>query len=178
MLGIYIRNVDLRAPFRRERGLRLALVAIRRPTTRGSDKAMLEKARPEQQVLWQFPDQAGKPFSPPNGTSFMIWEVEFCAKCVRECVAGNHCRILGLALGYGVKDKEYPEEWIYDPYGWGICTAWKSRGGPRRRRSCPKTPDMFGPRPVKHGTVEKIISDAIATAPEKQARVRQKESAQ
>ena len=128
---------------------------------------MHEKARPEQQVLWQSPDDAGKPFRPSNGTAGMIWMAVFCDRCARECVAGNYCRIQGRALGYGIEDKGFPEEWTYDPYGWGICTSWKSRGGPRRKRPCPKTPDMFGPHPVKHGTVDGIVAKAIGKAPAK-----------
>ena len=136
---------------------------------------MLERARPEQRVLYQFVEEAGKPFQPSNGTEGEMFMSVFCERCSRECVAGTWCRIMGLALGFSVGDKDYPVQWKFDDLGWPLCTAWKDRSAPRRPSPCPKTPDMFGKYPVKIGQVDNIISKAKEGA--KPAKKKQKAGA-
>jgi len=137
---------------------------------------VIKRAYPEQRVLYCYPDRAGNAFRPSNGTEGMMFDAVFCDVCVKECVAGNYCKIRGLVMAFNYDDPEYPNEWVFGDDGWPMCSSYKRRGGPRRRRPCPKTPDMFGPHPVKHGTVKGIVNEALNTAPAKPEKIKKNET--
>lgn len=78
-------------------------------------------------VLYQFPELAGKPFRPSNGTEGMIFEEHFCSQCIHQNpdpTKGKNCDTACAAFCFDLKDKDYPKEWIYDSEGWPICTKW------------------------------------------------------
>lgn len=82
-------------------------------------------------VLYQFPNCAGQPFRPSNGTEGMIFTDAFCDRCIHEKFThtGNDkdkmCDILNATMAFGINDKEYPSEWQFDSDGWPTCTKWQ-----------------------------------------------------
>ncbi len=85
------------------------------------------------QVLYCFPEEAGKSFRPSNGTEGMIFNGEFCEQCIHERWVHHQkedkdedkCEIWSNAIIHNQRDKEYPEEWQYSDEGWPICTNWQ-----------------------------------------------------
>ena len=78
-------------------------------------------------VLYCFPQSAGKSFQPSNGTEGMMFTDAFCDNCLHQHPDPNHkkqCMILCRTMCHSPKDKEYPEEWVYNDEGWPVCTAW------------------------------------------------------
>lgn len=74
-------------------------------------------------VLNQFPNSAGKPFQPSNGTEGMIFTEAFCECCIYEHPHPEmkpKCDILSGSMIEGQQP-----EWQYSPEGWPICTKWK-----------------------------------------------------
>jgi hypothetical protein len=67
-----------------------------------------------------YPQYAGKPYRPSNGTEGMIFEERFCDHCTK----GFDCQIFINAFLFDIGDADYPEEWIYDQDGRPTCTAW------------------------------------------------------
>ena len=80
-------------------------------------------------VLYQFPEEAGKPFCPPNGTDGEIFEEAFCFNCVRDQAfqnnEGDSCPIAFDVMMWPVDDPRYPKEWVFDSEGWPVCTAFE-----------------------------------------------------
>ena len=77
-------------------------------------------------TLYQFPQSAGKPFKPSNGTEGEIWMEKFCYQCIHERWShhqnedGGKCEILTNGL-----IGEQPKEWMFSENGWPVCTEWK-----------------------------------------------------
>ena len=76
-----------------------------------------------------YPDLAGKPYRPSNGTEGMIFEERFCDHCAKsEC--GSGCWIYSAALVFDIDHSDYPKEWRYDQDGRPTCAAFCDRGEP------------------------------------------------
>lgn len=84
-----------------------------------------------------------KPYQPSNGTEGLMFQEEWCWRCVRDRAARegkpeDGCEILAATMFLDVKDPNYPKEWIYDPdkmlkdgcltigAGGACCTAFKA----------------------------------------------------
>lgn len=69
-----------------------------------------------------------KLYRPSNGSEGMYFTAEFCERCVHDKFTENNpedgCPQLAASLAFGVKDPEYPREWIYDDEGHGTCTKF------------------------------------------------------
>lgn len=94
-----------------------------------------------------YPQCAGKPYRPSNGTEGDIFREEFCDRCVKEDYENDvHCPILTAALWHSIGEADYPVEWIYDHTGRPTCKAFDDGFGsgqePKYYR-CPDTLDMF-----------------------------------
>ena len=76
------------------------------------------------QVLYQFKDQAGKPFQPSNGTEGMVFMDAFCCKC-KHGQPDGFCEITFASMDYKPDDPEYPDEWKFDKDGWPVCTKFE-----------------------------------------------------
>lgn len=78
--------------------------------------------------------RAAKPYRPANGTEGDDFHSEWCANCqcddLDDDSDGQPCPILGMALGTDIGEDGYPPEWIYDPEGEPVCTAFLLRDGP------------------------------------------------
>lgn len=78
-----------------------------------------------------FPDQAGKPYRPSNGTEGLIFESLYCDKCehdrkFRETEDGKYaCKVLCDSMICKIDEPGYPKEWIYDENGNPTCTKFK-----------------------------------------------------
>lgn len=69
-----------------------------------------------------------KKYRPSNGTEGMGFTEHFCDRCINQHPDPNNpkqCMILCRTMIYDLKDKEYPEEWVYDENNNPVCTAWK-----------------------------------------------------
>lgn len=70
-------------------------------------------------------------YRPSNGTEGEGFIGCFCMECIHGKYehtgdTNDHpCEILSRSFMYDLKDKEYPEEWIYGEDGKPTCTAWK-----------------------------------------------------
>ena len=93
-----------------------------------------EKEIIHMQVLYCFPDSAGQPFRPANGTEGEIFEEAFCMRCQKDAEwyeeERNPCGIHSDALIFGVGATEFPKEWIFDQDGWPTCTAFQEKNNP------------------------------------------------
>ena len=68
-----------------------------------------------------------KKYQPSNGTEGMWFMGKFCEQCLHQHPDPNNpkqCEIVGLTMCYSPKDKEYPEEWIYDENDNPTCTKF------------------------------------------------------
>src|SRR5690554_1409802 len=80
-------------------------------------------------VLYQFPQSAGKPFRPCNGTEGMMFNEVFCNRCWRDAKyrrtrdGRDGCPILAASFLHNVGDEGYPKEWVFNSEGWPVCTA-------------------------------------------------------
>lgn len=91
----------------------------------------MESNYPE--VLYQFPESAGKIFMPSNGTEGMVFCDAFCDRCIHEKFSHtqNHndakCDIYNRSIiyWYEPENPEYPKEWRFNDEGWPVCTAWQ-----------------------------------------------------
>lgn len=82
---------------------------------------------------------ASRKYQPSNGTVGMSFMADFCD----QCAIRGMCRILPKTMAYQVDDPEYPEQWTYDEEGYPTCTSFTDRSGPRYRKPCSKTADLF-----------------------------------
>lgn len=77
-------------------------------------------------VINCFPQCAGKPYIPSNGTEGDMFMQAFCFQCKNEKYSYTMntddptCEIL---TGSMVEHKA--QEWVYSAEGWPICTKWK-----------------------------------------------------
>lgn len=69
-----------------------------------------------------FPDQAGKPYRPSNGTEGMMFEERFCDRCK----IAEGCEIPFNAMVYEIESPEYPSQWVFDSSGRPTCKAFES----------------------------------------------------
>lgn len=68
-----------------------------------------------------------KRYCPSNGTEGMWFTGKFCDNCINQHPDPENpkqCDILMRSMFYGVNDKKFPEEWIYDENNKPTCTAW------------------------------------------------------
>lgn len=92
-----------------------------------------------------YPDQAGKPYRPSNGTEGEMFQERYCYRCVHDANEDSPCEILTAAMVFGLEDAGYPREWLYDANGRPSCTAFLIDNPKERAPSrCPDTPDLFG----------------------------------
>lgn len=79
-------------------------------------------------VLYKFPEYAGKPFQPSNGTEGIMFCEAFCDRCAMQHPNSDdpekQCLILLSTMIHSPGDKEYPFEWKYNAEGWPVCTSW------------------------------------------------------
>lgn len=82
-------------------------------------------------MLNTFPQCAGKPYRPSNGTEGDIWESNYCHKCAHEKYAhtmdddDRKCEIYSNMLIYNINETEYPKEIKYNAEGMPHCANWK-----------------------------------------------------
>lgn len=68
-----------------------------------------------------------KPYRPSNGTEGTWFTEKYCMNCINcdpNPEGKKQCNILMRSFCYGINDKEYPKEWIYDYNDKPSCTAW------------------------------------------------------
>lgn len=75
-------------------------------------------------VLYCFPESAGKPFMPSNGTDGMVFTEAFCDNCLNQHPDPDNPKQCFEILMKSLCD-EQPPEWIFSNEGYPICTAWK-----------------------------------------------------
>ena len=97
-------------------------------------------------TIGPYPQLAGKPYRPSNGTEGDMFMAEWCEHCEhdsrwRDDPESAGCPILCDTMIYHTRDPEYPKEWIYDQEGRPSCTAFTQVVGSTAR--CNKTVDMF-----------------------------------
>ena len=63
-------------------------------------------------------------YRPASGTEGMDFQERFCCHCKKEDFKTVHCDILSRSMMYGIDEKEYPEEWIWNKTK-PICTAFE-----------------------------------------------------
>lgn len=101
------------------------------------------------QILYKYPQYAGEPFSPSNGTEGMIFYDAFCDKCLHSHPDPDkkpQCEILCYSLIFEIEDPEYPKEWIYNDAGWPVCTSWtKWDWGDEGNWNEPPGPEPYDP---------------------------------
>ncbi len=86
-------------------------------------------------------------YRPSNGTEGMGFIETYCANCIHENPNPElkpNCDILSRTMWYGVNDKEYPTEWVYNEDNKPCCTEfkkwdWGNDGDPNDRDN-PKAP--------------------------------------
>jgi len=77
--------------------------------------------------MW-FPECAGKPYRPSNGSEGDIFMSNFCYKCIHDDMENeDYCHILNRTFVHEPEDEEYPKEWIYNQEGRPICTAFEDQ---------------------------------------------------
>lgn len=94
-----------------------------------------------------YPDQAGKPYRPSNGTEGEMFQEGLCHRCARDPdTGGSMCEILLASMLFSIGDPGYPPEWVYDRTGRPTCTAFHdaASGEPPPEPRCGSTLDMFG----------------------------------
>lgn len=94
-----------------------------------------------------YPQCAGKPYRPSNGTEGMIFEESFCDRCVKDDDEDNLCAIHTNALLFDIGDDDYPKEWVFDKDGRPTCTAFDDGCPPR----CSETLDLFKSETTESG---------------------------
>lgn len=70
---------------------------------------------------------SSRKYQPSNGTEGMWFTEKFCDRCLNQHPDPDNpkqCMILCRSMCYSVKDKEYPEEWVYDDGNKPTCTAF------------------------------------------------------
>lgn len=92
-----------------------------------------------------YPQCAGQPYRPSNGTEGEIFQEQHCYRCRREQEENNPCDILTRSLIFSVDDADYPVEWVYDREGRPTCMAFHDvlSDEPAAVARCPETMDLF-----------------------------------
>ena len=76
-------------------------------------------------VLYQFKDQAGKPFQPANGTEGMTFTNAYCCNC-KHGMPDGFCDITFASMDDDISDPDYPKEWKFNEEGWPTCTKFEA----------------------------------------------------
>jgi len=77
----------------------------------------------------RYPNNAGKPYRPSNGTEGDMFYDQFCLYCKHDnfdhdtCSGG--CPILLRTMAHDIGEPEYPSEWKFDSEGRPTCTAFE-----------------------------------------------------
>jgi len=91
-----------------------------------------------------YPDCAGEPYRPSNGTEGMIFMERFCNHCTEDQTT---CAVLTNAVLFNIGEKDYPPEWKYDGDGRPTCTAFCARRSATEEEPdqdrCKHTLDLF-----------------------------------
>ena len=82
----------------------------------------------------RYPDAAGKPYMPSNGTEGEMFMDQWCHGCVKV----KHCSILTNSFA-GQQSKA----WRYDDNGEPECTSFQDQRKPRSVPRCRQTNDLF-----------------------------------
>lgn len=93
-----------------------------------------------------YPEAAGKPYRPSNGTEGQLFEGHWCDKCQRDRLTEYGCDIRTSAHCFSVGDAGYPEQWKFDERGAPICTAFvhlDDEPPPLEEPRCNATLDLF-----------------------------------
>lgn len=92
-----------------------------------------------------YPQCAGEPYRPSNGTEGEFFHEQFCYRCRHDQDEDNPCGIHTAALVFSLAASDYPKEWVYDPEGRPTCTAFHDVqcDQPAATVRCPNTLDMF-----------------------------------
>lgn len=75
-------------------------------------------------------DMKGKPYCPSNGTEGEGFLEHYCANCFHDDYSrtGNEgersCDIILRAMVFGIKDPEYPKEWVFAENNVPTCTKF------------------------------------------------------
>ena len=100
-----------------------------------------------------YPQSAGKPYRPSNGTEGDMFTARWCEKCSKHDFDnddGPVCYLLFGMLNYYPDDNEYPKEICLDDDGRPQCTAFEEyveeekAHKEQRKYRCKNTPDLFG----------------------------------
>ena len=71
-----------------------------------------------------YPQRAGEPYRPSNGTEGEIFMADWCDVCSKH----KDCPILTATLCYEVSEPEYPRDfWVYDAGGRPKCKAFQRK---------------------------------------------------
>lgn len=79
------------------------------------------------QVLYNFPECAGKSFMPSTGSEGMVFEEAFCANCIHEKFmhtqshADKQCEVFNRVW---LNAPNPQPEWQFNEDGWPVCTEW------------------------------------------------------
>ncbi len=77
----------------------------------------------------RYPEAAGKPYRPSNGTEGEMFMEQFCNRCGHDEAyqngTGDSCEIVANTLFYALNDPKYPKEWKRDSNGEPTCTQFK-----------------------------------------------------
>lgn len=92
-----------------------------------------------------YPQCAGEPYRPSNGTEGEMFMEQFCYRCRYDQDENDPCDILTRSLWLGLADADYPTEWVYDREGRPTCTAFHDvlSEEPLAVARCPMTMDLF-----------------------------------
>lgn len=92
-----------------------------------------------------YPQCAGKPYRPSNGTEGEMFQEQFCYRCRNDQNDDDPCEILTATMFYTVNAPKYPKEWVYDKDGRPTCTAFHDVQSeqPEQAVRCPDTLDLF-----------------------------------
>ena len=86
----------------------------------------------------QYPQSAGKPYMPSNGTEGEMFMEQWCHGCVKE----KSCTILMNSFA-GVQSKA----WRYNETGEPECTSFQDTRAPKKAYRCKQTRDIFQDSP-------------------------------
>lgn len=92
-----------------------------------------------------YPDRAGEPYRPSNGTEGMMFEEEFCSRCVKQDGpdGDSMCSVWDAAMFFSADEPDYPKELVWSPEGHPICKAFDDGTKEKHAPRCPDTKDMF-----------------------------------
>ena len=91
-----------------------------------------------------YPQCAGKPYRPSNGTEGEMFHEQFCYRCRYDQDDDEPCEIHTNALVCSLGDADYPKEWVYDENGRPTCTAFHDAQSQKPALArCPHTIDML-----------------------------------